>query len=285
MRRAASLLTVALLAHTSIGAQQARFTADDMLNVVTASVQDISEDGRLRRVHRAPHAATTPQPTTIATAIRRSSRRRRFGSSSSTPRRAQRRLPLGDGSSTFARRRSRATASGSRFSSRRPRRPPRARHAVDVAARLDRPSAAPAAPVGDQDRRHHRRRPRRSTGLPDDSARRRLDADRRRATRKRPIASRTLTRGPDHRPLVEGSVSRMGRSEPRRIAGATSSRSTSRRGARHRAAPRAQDQRATRVSRDGVVRRRTRKTRPRRPTTTRSAAPRAGCWLLDARRG
>jgi dipeptidyl aminopeptidase/acylaminoacyl peptidase len=47
MRRAASLLTVALLAHTSMGAQPARFTAEDMLKVVTASVQDLSDDGRL----------------------------------------------------------------------------------------------------------------------------------------------------------------------------------------------------------------------------------------------
>ena len=47
MRRAASLLTVVLLAHTSTGAQSARFTAEDMLKVVTASVQDLSEDGRL----------------------------------------------------------------------------------------------------------------------------------------------------------------------------------------------------------------------------------------------
>jgi dipeptidyl aminopeptidase/acylaminoacyl peptidase len=47
MRRAASLLTVALLAHTSSGAQTVRFTAEEMLKVVTASVQDLSEDGRL----------------------------------------------------------------------------------------------------------------------------------------------------------------------------------------------------------------------------------------------
>jgi dipeptidyl aminopeptidase/acylaminoacyl peptidase len=47
MRRAASLLTVALLAHTSTDAQTARFTAEDMLKVVTASVQDLTEDGRL----------------------------------------------------------------------------------------------------------------------------------------------------------------------------------------------------------------------------------------------
>ncbi|MGE5834993.1 MAG: prolyl oligopeptidase family serine peptidase [Acidobacteriota bacterium] len=47
MRRAASLLTVVLLAHTSTGAQSARFTAEDMLKIVTASVQDLSEDGRL----------------------------------------------------------------------------------------------------------------------------------------------------------------------------------------------------------------------------------------------
>ena len=47
MRRAASLLTVALLAHTSTGAQSVRFTAEEMLKVVTASVQDLSEDGRL----------------------------------------------------------------------------------------------------------------------------------------------------------------------------------------------------------------------------------------------
>ncbi|HYN09974.1 MAG TPA: prolyl oligopeptidase family serine peptidase [Vicinamibacterales bacterium] len=56
MRRAASLLTVALLAHTSTDAQPARFSAEDMLKVVTASVQDLSEDGRLvafteRRTH------------------------------------------------------------------------------------------------------------------------------------------------------------------------------------------------------------------------------------------
>ena len=44
--RAASLLTVVLLAHPSIGAQPARFTAEDMLKVVTASVLDLSEDGR-----------------------------------------------------------------------------------------------------------------------------------------------------------------------------------------------------------------------------------------------
>ena len=47
MRRAASLLTVALLAHTATDAQTARFTAEDMLKVVTASVQDMTEDGRL----------------------------------------------------------------------------------------------------------------------------------------------------------------------------------------------------------------------------------------------
>jgi dipeptidyl aminopeptidase/acylaminoacyl peptidase len=47
MRRAASLLTVALLAHTSTDAQVARFTPEDMLKVVTASVQDLTEDGRL----------------------------------------------------------------------------------------------------------------------------------------------------------------------------------------------------------------------------------------------
>ena len=47
MRRAASLLTVVLLAHTSTGAQSARFTAEDRVKVVTASVQDLSEDGRL----------------------------------------------------------------------------------------------------------------------------------------------------------------------------------------------------------------------------------------------
>jgi dipeptidyl aminopeptidase/acylaminoacyl peptidase len=50
MRRAASLLTVALLAHTSMGAQPARFTAEDMLKVVTASVQDLSDDGRLAAI-------------------------------------------------------------------------------------------------------------------------------------------------------------------------------------------------------------------------------------------
>jgi dipeptidyl aminopeptidase/acylaminoacyl peptidase len=47
MRRAASLLTFALLTHTATGAQTARFTAEDMLKVVTASVQDLTEDGRL----------------------------------------------------------------------------------------------------------------------------------------------------------------------------------------------------------------------------------------------
>jgi dipeptidyl aminopeptidase/acylaminoacyl peptidase len=47
MKRAASLLTVALLAQTSTDAQTARFTAEDMLKVVTASVQDLTEDGRL----------------------------------------------------------------------------------------------------------------------------------------------------------------------------------------------------------------------------------------------
>jgi dipeptidyl aminopeptidase/acylaminoacyl peptidase len=50
MKRAASLLTVALLAHTSTSAQNARFTADEMLKVVTASVLDLTEDGRLAAV-------------------------------------------------------------------------------------------------------------------------------------------------------------------------------------------------------------------------------------------
>ena len=47
MTRAASLLTVALLAHVSTDAQTSRFTAEDMLKIVTASVQDLTEDGRL----------------------------------------------------------------------------------------------------------------------------------------------------------------------------------------------------------------------------------------------
>src|SRR5262245_53136858 len=46
MKRAASLLTVVLLAHTSTAAQSVRFTAEDMLKVVTAAVQDLSEEGR-----------------------------------------------------------------------------------------------------------------------------------------------------------------------------------------------------------------------------------------------
>ena len=47
MRRAVSLLTVALLAHTSTDAQTAQFQAEDMLKVVTVSVQDLTDDGRL----------------------------------------------------------------------------------------------------------------------------------------------------------------------------------------------------------------------------------------------
>ena len=47
MTRALSLFTAAvLLVPASPGAQAGRFTPDDMLNVVTASVQDLSEDGR-----------------------------------------------------------------------------------------------------------------------------------------------------------------------------------------------------------------------------------------------
>ena len=48
--RTAAILTVALLADVSIGAQvaaPAKFSAEDMLKVVTASVQALTEDGRL----------------------------------------------------------------------------------------------------------------------------------------------------------------------------------------------------------------------------------------------
>jgi dipeptidyl aminopeptidase/acylaminoacyl peptidase len=47
MTRAASLLTLALLTQATPQAQVARFTAEDMLKVVTVSVLDLSEDGRL----------------------------------------------------------------------------------------------------------------------------------------------------------------------------------------------------------------------------------------------
>jgi dipeptidyl aminopeptidase/acylaminoacyl peptidase len=46
MKRTASVLAAVLLAPVATGAQADRFTPDDMLNVVTASVQDVSEDGR-----------------------------------------------------------------------------------------------------------------------------------------------------------------------------------------------------------------------------------------------
>ena len=46
MKRTASVLAAVLLAPVATGAQADRFTADDMLNVVTAAVQDLSEDGR-----------------------------------------------------------------------------------------------------------------------------------------------------------------------------------------------------------------------------------------------
>ena len=123
MRRAASLLTVALLAHTSIGAQPARFTAEDMLKVVTASVQDLVGRRAAGRVHRAPHAR---QRRDRQLSLRRSdvSRRRPpCGSSSSTRETGERTLAARRRRSpTSARRRSRATASGWRFSSRRARR-------------------------------------------------------------------------------------------------------------------------------------------------------------------
>jgi dipeptidyl aminopeptidase/acylaminoacyl peptidase len=96
MRRAASLLTVTLLAHTATGAQPARFTAEDMLKVVTASVQDLSEDGRLVAFteRRAFDNAETDHyrygdPTYLApSAVRLVVADTRSG---------ERRLPLGDG--------------------------------------------------------------------------------------------------------------------------------------------------------------------------------------------
>ena len=96
MRRAASLLTVTLLAHTATGAQQARFTPEDMLKVVTASVQDLSEDGRLVALteRRSYDNAETDNyrygdPTYIApSAVRLVVIDTRTG---------ERRLPLGDG--------------------------------------------------------------------------------------------------------------------------------------------------------------------------------------------
>ena len=96
MRRAASLLTVTLLAHTTTGAQQARFTPEDMLKVVTASVQDLSEDGRLVALteRRSFDNAETDNyrygdPTYIApSAVRLVVIDTRTG---------ERRLPLGDG--------------------------------------------------------------------------------------------------------------------------------------------------------------------------------------------
>src|SRR5215471_7924202 len=47
--RTAAILTAALLADASLGAQvgPAKFSAEDMLKVVTASVQALTEDGRL----------------------------------------------------------------------------------------------------------------------------------------------------------------------------------------------------------------------------------------------
>lgn len=47
MTRAVSLLTMVLLTQVTTEAQVARFTAEDMLKVVTASVLDLGEDGRL----------------------------------------------------------------------------------------------------------------------------------------------------------------------------------------------------------------------------------------------
>jgi dipeptidyl aminopeptidase/acylaminoacyl peptidase len=46
MRRAASVLATVLLIPAGTGAQVERFTAEDMLKVVTAAVLDVSEDGR-----------------------------------------------------------------------------------------------------------------------------------------------------------------------------------------------------------------------------------------------
>ncbi len=47
MRRAASLAVLALLADVVVGAQQPRFTPDDMLSVVSATVVALSDDGRM----------------------------------------------------------------------------------------------------------------------------------------------------------------------------------------------------------------------------------------------
>jgi hypothetical protein len=50
MSRSVSLLTVVLLSHVATSAQvapAAKFSAEDMLRVVTASVQAVTDDGRL----------------------------------------------------------------------------------------------------------------------------------------------------------------------------------------------------------------------------------------------
>ena len=127
MRRSLPLLLAVLITSTVTGAQvgaPSEFTAEDMLKVVSASVQAMSEDGRLVAItERRPY--DNAEVDNYRYGDPRTSRRQPLDLSSSTSTQGAGRIRWVTGWPTSGRRSSRATADNWLCWS--PRRPPRRR--------------------------------------------------------------------------------------------------------------------------------------------------------------